>query len=469
MCFKKHRVTYLLAQLESLKLSLAVMLNVLQLGKFLASTSRIDRPTEVEMKTDLIQQERAETQNMVVVRYWSMNRLDRLYDLAAREDMEDRKENLAEKSDGRADRPPPETSPESSLATLKRLPIITLGELDDSLNAIRESPRDMVRVSGMVIDPLLDRWTRWRDIQHHHEALRAGRYNPQVYDAYDSDGSSRSSRDEFESVDSRGYYLEGSTADWRQPHSEAARRQAAQLRRQYSGYQPSVDSDAEDHDRDLKVRKNKRAPTHHVIDSSDESEPENTTRSRRRGSGGSTLEKKVRIMDPSLSQSRSFTPDADAPKHGRRPGLNSFNATQNAPRSSMSNRPMPTPNQNPYHHSVSSPLIPNQAGPYPPPPPGGPPSPYAAPYGQPHASRYFPPGPPQRLPFPQPRPGSQDGSRSPSRQHFQPPISQAQLEQRLKREAKEKSHKNLRKGATQGILGAGAIAGFLEALEGLSL
>lgn len=45
-CFKKHRVTYLLAQLESLKLSLLVMMQVLQLGKLMAATSRrlVDSP-----------------------------------------------------------------------------------------------------------------------------------------------------------------------------------------------------------------------------------------------------------------------------------------------------------------------------------------------------------------------------------------------------------------------------------------
>jgi hypothetical protein len=39
-CFKKHRVTYLLAQLESLKLSLSVMMQIIQLGKLMASASR---------------------------------------------------------------------------------------------------------------------------------------------------------------------------------------------------------------------------------------------------------------------------------------------------------------------------------------------------------------------------------------------------------------------------------------------
>jgi hypothetical protein len=39
-CFKRHRVTYLLAQLDSFKLSLSVIYQVLQLGKLMASTSR---------------------------------------------------------------------------------------------------------------------------------------------------------------------------------------------------------------------------------------------------------------------------------------------------------------------------------------------------------------------------------------------------------------------------------------------
>lgn len=39
-CFKKSRVQYLLGQLESLKMSLLVMLQILQLGKLMASTPR---------------------------------------------------------------------------------------------------------------------------------------------------------------------------------------------------------------------------------------------------------------------------------------------------------------------------------------------------------------------------------------------------------------------------------------------
>lgn len=39
-CFKKGRVQYLLAQLESLKMSLLIMLQILQLGKMMAITPR---------------------------------------------------------------------------------------------------------------------------------------------------------------------------------------------------------------------------------------------------------------------------------------------------------------------------------------------------------------------------------------------------------------------------------------------
>ena len=45
--FRQHRVTYLLAQLENLQLSLSVMLQTLQLGRVMASTSRRFEPTPI--------------------------------------------------------------------------------------------------------------------------------------------------------------------------------------------------------------------------------------------------------------------------------------------------------------------------------------------------------------------------------------------------------------------------------------
>lgn len=43
-CFKKHKIQYLLGQLESLKLSLLIMLQVLQLGKYIAITRYVVAP-----------------------------------------------------------------------------------------------------------------------------------------------------------------------------------------------------------------------------------------------------------------------------------------------------------------------------------------------------------------------------------------------------------------------------------------
>lgn len=38
LCFKKRKVQYLMGQLESLKLSLSIMLQILQMGKYIAAT-----------------------------------------------------------------------------------------------------------------------------------------------------------------------------------------------------------------------------------------------------------------------------------------------------------------------------------------------------------------------------------------------------------------------------------------------
>jgi hypothetical protein len=55
-CFKKHKVTYLLAQLESLKLSLSVMLQILQLGKLMAAPNKkyVFRSAEKSFANDKI-------------------------------------------------------------------------------------------------------------------------------------------------------------------------------------------------------------------------------------------------------------------------------------------------------------------------------------------------------------------------------------------------------------------------------
>ncbi|KAK2813205.1 hypothetical protein FQN50_000883 [Emmonsiellopsis sp. PD_5] len=202
--FKKQHVTYLLAHLELLKLSLMVMVQVLQLGKLAAAKRNTPEPTG----NDIIQEERAETQNMVIIRYWAINRLDRLYDLAVRESMEHRhiEENLRIPSlqfNG--------TVTQTSSTTVNRLPVISLGELDSSLAPIRQSPKDMVRISAKVIDPLIAHWTRLDGYAELPAEQRTViRHTPNASCESESDHDYYS---DVEGLDIGGHYLEGTTTD----------------------------------------------------------------------------------------------------------------------------------------------------------------------------------------------------------------------------------------------------------------
>lgn len=430
------------------------------------------------MKKDMIQQERAETQNIVIVRYWQNTRLDRLYDAAEREDLEDRKAELEARNSGLLTNGQPqlalEPPPESTSTTLIKLPIVSLGQLDSSLERIRESPKDMVRVSDSVIDPLVNRWTRWKEVKEKSDYRGYGRYTPSVRDLSESEEERpRKFKGEFERDDSpHGYYLEGTTSDWRKPNSAAARAEAARLRKKYTSYQPSVDSDEEKRE---DRSKNRRAPRHHVIDSSeDSSSPSPKPRSRRRReSDSATTEKRTRFQ--SEVNKHSYQPDSK-PMQSNRLSTSSNATTHSTPRSSMSSVQSPTLNRPVPHHSYTAPVppihtgtVPNAWAPSSPYSPGYPPPPYPGLATQPqqtYSPRHISPGS-QRMQTGM-RPTSQDGKpRSPSRMSQHSSITHRTPEDE-KRETKLR-HKNMRKNATRGILGAGAIAAFLEGLEGLSL
>jgi len=501
-CFKKHRVTYLLAQLESLKLSLSVLLQILQLGKLMASTSKNDSPEEVALKTNAIQQERAETQNVVIIRYWQLSKMDRLFDLSQREDVSDRDavrddddmKSITSATSQLTIEPPPEYAPSTAIA---KLPIYSFGELDKTLQQIKQSPKDMIRVSDSAIDPLLERWTNWHEIRERKHTRDPGsRFVPSVQNLYEDDEDKPLHQKYRERGDSpRGLYLEGSTTNWREPHSTAARHEAFRRRKEYSGYQPSVSVASSDLDDSSGSKSSKkRSARRHVINSStesSESEQEKPRSRRRRSSGSPTMEKKIRFPDG--------TPVAHTYSGGKTPSLNrqpsSGGATPgySSPRTSWSpqyaqgqQRPFATPDQNPLHHAVSSPGVgplppistANAPNPYSqhgnhrdsyPSPSYHPPPPYAPHYPPPQTTRYMPQ--PARMAVP-PRPMSQHGmERSPSRMsHHSTASGRGHVKsEEEKRASREKTKKNLREGATKGLLGAGAIAGFLEALEGLSI
>ncbi len=497
-CFKRHRVTYLLAQLETHKMGLSVILQVLQLGKLMASTSRHDPQDEVLAKQELIKQERAEAQNILIVRYWQMTKLDRLYEASRREDEDDKiaaiehhDEDLtlvssAGSSQLTIEAPPAEYA--SSVA-LVRLPNYSLGELDQTLHKIKESPKDMVQVSSEAIDPLLERWTRWYEVRERRHTRDSGsRYVPSVDNLYDDEEDRPYFEKYREREDSpKGYYLEGMTTDWRKPHSIAAKQEATRRRQKYSRYQPSASAASSDVDDSpgSTASKKKKSPRHHIIDSASESSDSEHEQPRirvRRGSASPTTERKAMYPEgPPVSH--SYSAGQAAPRQMKGPGSPAPGVgSRLAPSPHLpQQRPHATPDQS-MHHSMSSPLPPihiaNAPNPYsnanPPYPPHGgfyrPPPPGQQSYSA-AQSRYTPQPPPlSRMQLP-PRPVSQDGKgrRSPSRTSY-PPATGASRQYPPNPERRDQStKKNLREGATKGLLGAGAIAGFLEALEGLSI
>jgi hypothetical protein len=456
-----------------------------------------DQKEEVALKNDMIAQERAETQNLVIVRYWQINRLDRLYAAAEHEEAEDRKKEIEQKSSGTTENPQLaiEAPPEYSTSTaLIKLPIVSLGELDTTLNQIRESPRDMLRVSESVIDPLLERWTRWQEIRDRPEQRASNRYAPSVHNLHESDEEKPKLYGDFHDREEspRGYYLEGSTTDWRKPHSIAAKQEAKKIKQKYAGLQPSISvesSDAEDNQRPHSRKKS--APSRHVIDSSSDtsdSEPE-LPRRRRKSNVDGSYDNRSRYPPQRPSPSHSYGNGGETRTNfGGRHSSSPNGTPQSTPRSSISaprspgvNRPMTNPVQNPYYHAYSSPLPPihtsNAPNPYGPPTPYSPnanaslqPPAYPG-YNNPqnYPPRHMPQGYRMSVP-PQQRPPSQDGknARSPSRHSGHSVHSQRSIED-LKKAERIRKQKNMTKGATKGILGAGAIAGFLEALEGLEV
>jgi len=369
--------------------------------------------------------------------------------------------------------------PQDQEFSIIRLPGQSLGELgglDQILHRFRQSPREMKQVSNEAIDPLLERWTNWHEVRERRHARNSGgstRFTPLNED--EEMPMHQMFREREESP--RGLYLECNTTDWRKPHSATARSEAAKMRKRYSGYQATVSADSSDVDVSPGSRgsKKKTAQNHVISDSSGSSDDERReamTKNRRKSSGSPTTERRPHFDGPPLAHSYTA---GQSMANRRSPGTTTYTSPRSSvsqPHPSTVHRPGPTPNQNPFH-SISAPVPPintsNTPNPY---APGGPYSPnqQMPPYGNPGVQahpRYMPPS--GRTPM-LPRPGSQDGKpRSPSRLSQQGSYSgrsQAKTEDERKA-SRAQAKKNMREGATKGILGAGALAGFLEVLEGL--
>ncbi|RMZ91090.1 hypothetical protein DV736_g1670, partial [Chaetothyriales sp. CBS 134916] len=515
-CFKTHRVQYLLAQLDAHKLSLSLILKVLQLGKLMASTWRNDPHIEAQAHHDLLNQERLETQNVLIVRYWQMSKLSRLYEASRREDNSDKVTVCKDHKDD----PRPISHPSSSHLTIEaapleyatavalaELPNYSLGELDQTLNKIKQSPRDMVRVSSEAIGPLLDRWTRWEEVQQRRQWRDSGGHNAPSVDQLNEDEDDRQYYERYrEREDSpKGVYLEGTTTDWRRPHSVAAMEEAKRRRQKYKGYQPSAHAESSDADDspDSRRSKKKKTPRHHVIESaSDSSTPEDEPRNKgpqvRRSSAGDRR-KKYAERPPTI---HSVSATQAMPRQGSTLGIPvSSHRTQLGPSlhpgANMSYHTPDRRDLEAMQRSNSAPIQPihlangphsyhQSQQPYPAAPPNAGPVYPHAPVHSPYSiaqARYTPQPPPYTRMAVSPRAASQDakgGRYSPHSASLlgtyssSPYLSSASAlrpghARSLAEERKQGTKQNLREGATKGLLGAGAIAGFLEALEALNL
>jgi hypothetical protein len=496
-CFRKQHVTYLLAHVEALKLSLIVMLRILQLGSVIKSNADdgIDTDSLASASDDIIAQDKAESQNMIIVRYWSVKRLDRLWDLVEQEarDAANDPTNQTISSNYSSN-----TASRASAATRslgpKRLPIVTFGDSDVGLSDIEKSPKDMVQLSESAMNQLLSIWVPLIDplkllIHHAGKGINPSHKlgQPRVYVSSDTEEDDPEELD-FDGHDIQGYYLEGKTSDWREPHSQEARQRAADLRRRYSSYQARVESEPEP-DEYLKHRGNPRNDSK-VFDSSDEGE----------------------------QRSDTLRPSSNNPLHGRRVHSNSVS----------SNYPSGyNPDSRPYAYPSGSYPLPNQPPPRPPPPthpqsaashaPVPPQQPYkyypnqdytTAPRSAPMTMNK-PPNPAITIP----NTSSSPRGPSPNQVHFETPwprnqaynttnnnklqprshpsaypLSSSSPEssfrnspprsgqrspsshpRRTSREDAKERHKAMTRNATRGLVGIGAIAGFMDALEAFSI
>ena len=447
------------------------------------------------MTKDKIKQERLWARNLIITRHFQLRQVDHLYNMAEREEARERPpeiEMLERKSQGLLTSGIPQLAIEAPTddiqngkaeyqgSNLVKLPVNLLGPLETKLEPISESPRHMVQASEEVIEPLLDMWTRWHEVreerhqqQQERDLAGSAKFTPSVQVLPEDDDEPQYYEEHEREESPRGYFLEGNTTDWRQPHSVQARNEYARQRKRWSGYQASVSAESSDVDDSpgSKNSKKKRGPRRHVIDSASEDSASDkergvSTRKRRTSEGHSPTERRSTAEMPPLAQ--SYTAGQAPPNRTTYPPPPQM---YQSPRSSLSNTSpqMPRPG---FHHAQTAPIPPLQTGGpnlYVPNSPYGPPPPQL--YPQPMPSQAYRTYVPQaaRLPVQPPRPVSRDGKpRSPSRQSSGQPLHPP-TSYEARKAAKSKTRKNLGEGAAKGILGAGAIAGFLEALEGLSL
>ncbi|KAI4248978.1 MAG: hypothetical protein LQ352_005784 [Teloschistes flavicans] len=477
-CFKKQRVKYLLGQLDSLKLSLSLMTQVLQMGQLLVNLRQ--EPSTPPPSEQTMLQERAEIQNMVVVRHWSFVELHTLYELAQQEDEQRRIQHHIElppprfdgigytEHDPRLQIEAPKNGEDMSRAMVK-FNETPLNNLDDSLNRAMHRPNRLLRKPGDdIVDLLLDEWTRARGTPTKKNKNR--KHRPR----YDTE--SEDSELDFErSRDIGGKYIGAPPRKPKNVHFERAH----------------VESGSEESDHS---KPRHRPPRHAVLDS--DSVSTSTTES---DSDPPPLQPPRRQSDSSKHQPAT----QELANRNRRPSP--LDGSPQMSRSDFRNGP-PTPLQSPRPGQVPTPLWAGQ----PPPPQNGiqpfnglRPPPYPLPLGpkrmassgpllggslqSPHSitpgtspntrGMYFPPPPPPSSVQMPPQQQQQQQQQPPQQlyQQYQPSSTKRRHKSSRRRSAadgrgsgdKNTFKENAKRDVKRGLIGAGAVAGLMDIIEGL--
>ncbi|KAL8685115.1 MAG: hypothetical protein Q9224_005957, partial [Gallowayella concinna] len=471
-CFKKQRVNYLLGQLESLKLSLSIMLQVLQMGQSIIRTR--DDPSITPPDEQTMLQERAEIQNMVVVRHWSLVDLHRLYELAENEDTERRAQHRIEppppprfdpirhtNPDPRLQIEGPKTDEDSSKALVKYNET-ALHDLDKSLNRALSRPNKLLRAPGDdIVDRLLDEWTRVRGTPSGKKNHRPRKHRAR----YDTD--SEDSEIDFERGDIGGRYIGAPPRKARNVHFERARVESG-----------SDESDSQ--------KPRRRGPRHAILDS--DSVSTSTTES---DSDSLPPRPPRRYSDGSKARPAM----AEFGNQTRRPYTSGGSPQSSRPNSRSGPQPPqpPRPVQNPAWPNQQPPKQPTNG-------PGSaalrPPAPYILPPGPKRLSssgpfvgippQPAPPGyavspgtspntrgmyyPPPPLP-PNPLPSQLSQHSTSSRNSHRKGSSWRNGNGNGNGEGKDKDKmtfkQNAKRDVKRGLIGAGAVAGLMDIIEGL--
>ena len=480
-CFRKQHVTYLLAQLDSLKLSLIVMLRTMQLGQLIASRSWSGGLHGLQIAADDdIVQEKAETQNMIIVRYWSVKRLDRLWDLVEQEAAEAAKDQTNQRISSNY---PPSTALQPLIDATQpsnpsKLHVVTFGDIDVGLSDIERSPKDMVHLSENAMNRLLYLWMPSLGPLMLQNASKPS--NPplqQPHASISSESEDDLSDPGSDSPHVRGYYLEGNTTDWRKPQSQEARQYAAQLRSKYSKYQARVESGSDPED-NLPLRETKPAKTQ-IPSNGESGEQRNISR---QSSNRSTRNGRAHANSlPSRSsppQNQDGKPAAHPSVSFAQPGAQTIPRSQAPGLSKLPLAHVPGPPTQPYqyypsqeHGSAPRPIPRSQPSPtmaMPDPSPRSmPPSQYepwdrVQGYSSPQGHRRYHP-PAHKLSSSVPESSSRASPPRPVQR------SPSHSSRRSSREEAKERHKALTRNATRGLVGIGAIAGFMDALEAFSI